>query len=121
MPFVKIWKKADCVIMALHSIRNSYLGTYIPSLTNNGFPLSSGIMLITLSPRPILGGWLPYFISVGYYLSRVLNSSPPGQNGLHFTDDISKCIFVNEKFCILIRISMKFVHKDPIDNNPALV
>ena len=25
----------------------------------------------------------------------VLNSSPPGQNGHHFTDDIFKCIFIN--------------------------
>ena len=49
------------------------------------------------------------------------NSSPPGQNGRHFTDDISRCIFVNEKFCILIEISLKFVSKGPIDNNPALV
>ena len=25
------------------------------------------------------------------------DSSPPGQNGRHFADNISKCIFVNEK------------------------
>ena len=36
-------------------------------------------------------------------------------------DDIFRCIFVNEKFCILIEISLKFVPKGPIDNNPALV
>ena len=36
-------------------------------------------------------------------------------------DDIFKCIFFNEKFCILIKISVKFVPKGPIDNNPALV
>ena len=29
--------------------------------------------------------------------------------------------FVNEKFCILIKISLKFVLKSPIDNNSALV
>ena len=28
------------------------------------------------------------------------NSSPPGQNGCHFADNIFRCIFVNEKFCI---------------------
>ena len=44
----------------------------------------------------------------------------PGQNGRHFTD-ISACIFMNEKFCILIRISLKFVPKDQIDNRSALV
>ena len=27
---------------------------------------------------------------------------------------------MNEKFCISIQISLKFVPKDPIDNNPAL-
>ena len=50
-----------------------------------------------------------------------LNSSSPEQNGGHLADDISKCIFVNEKFCILIKIWLKFVPKGPIDNNPALV
>ena len=39
------------------------------------------------------------------------NSSPPGQNGCHFAD---------EKFCILIKISQKFVPKGPTDNNPAM-
>ena len=36
-------------------------------------------------------------------------------------DDIFNCIFLNEKFCILIQISLKFVPKGPIDNNQALV
>ena len=29
--------------------------------------------------------------------------------------------FVNENFYILIKISLKFVPKDPVDNNPVLV
>ena len=45
----------------------------------------------------------------------------PRQNGCHFADDILRCILVNEKFCIFIKISLKFVPKGPIDNNPALV
>ena len=49
-----------------------------------------------------------------------LNSSLHGQNGCHFADDIFKFIFINEKFCILICISL-FVHKGPIDNKSALV
>ena len=32
-----------------------------------------------------------------------------------------RCIFVNENICILIKISLNFVPKGPIDNNPALV
>ena len=36
-------------------------------------------------------------------------------------DDIFKCISMNEKFCVLIRISLKFVPKGPINNIPALI
>ena len=49
------------------------------------------------------------------------NSSPPGQNDRHFADDIFSSIYMNEKFCILIKISLKFVPKGAIDNNPPLV
>ena len=51
----------------------------------------------------------------------MLTHLPPGQIGCHFTDDIFKCILLNEKFCIFIEISLQFVPKGPIDNNPALV
>ena len=50
------------------------------------------------------------------------NSSPSRQNGCNFADDIfRRILFVNEKFFILIQISLKFVPKGPIDNNPAFV
>ena len=42
----------------------------------------------------------------------IVYSSPPGQNGRHFADDIFKCIFMN---------SLKFVPKGPIINQSALV
>ena len=54
-------------------------------------------------------------------VASVLNSSPPEQNGRHFANDIFRCIFMNENFCILIKISLKFVPKGLIDNNAALV
>ena len=60
----------------------------------------------------------------GYLLRRgifSLTHSPPGQNGRHFADEILRCLFENEKFWILIKISRKFVPKSPIHNNPALV
>ena len=50
-----------------------------------------------------------------------INSSPSEQNGHHFVDDSFRRIYVNEKFCILIKISLNFVPKGPNDNNPALV
>ena len=52
----------------------------------------------------------------------LVNSSSPGQNGCHFTlYAIFRCIFVNENVCILIKISLKFVPKGPVDNKQALV
>ena len=36
------------------------------------------------------------------------NNSPPGQNGRHFADDIFRCIFVNEKFFVLIKFHWSF-------------
>ena len=50
-----------------------------------------------------------------------LNSSPPGQDGRGFADDVFRCTFVNEKICILIEISLKFVPRGLIDNKAVLV
>ena len=50
-----------------------------------------------------------------------VNTLWPRQNGSHFTDDIFKCIFLNENGWISNKISLKFVPKGPINNIPALV
>ena len=36
-----------------------------------------------------------------------------------FPDNIFKCIFLNENCWILVKISLKYLRKDTIDNNPA--
>ena len=68
---------------------------------------------------------LPYIsnmrMTIFEALAKSFNSSSQGQNGRHFADDIFRCIFVDEKLCILIKISLKFVPKGPIDNKLALV
>ena len=51
-----------------------------------------------------------------YQCKIFINPSSPGQRGRHFKDDIFRCIFVNEKSCILNKFP-----KGPIYNNPALV
>ena len=50
-----------------------------------------------------------------------LNTLRPRQNGRRFADDTFKCILLNENVRISIKISLKFVPKGPINNNPALV
>ena len=73
--------------------------------------------------RPVDGGWYlstqrafmyqqSLYITLlrGYFHVR-LHSSLHGQSGCHFVDDIFRCIFVNETFFILIKISLKSVLK----------
>ena len=48
------------------------------------------------------------------------NTLRPRQNGRHFADDMFKCIFLNENVWIPIEISLTFVPKGSINNNPAL-
>ena len=49
------------------------------------------------------------------------NTLRPRQNGRHFPDDIFKCIFVNEKIGISIKISPQFMTEGPIKNIPVLL
>ena len=51
----------------------------------------------------------------------IVNTLRQRQTGRHFSDDIFKCDIINEMFCILIWISLKFVPKGSIDNNSALI
>ena len=39
--------------------------------------------------------------------------------GWHFEDDIFKCVSIKENICILIHISMHFVHNGPTDNHKS--
>ena len=50
-----------------------------------------------------------------------LNTLRQRQNGRHFPDDILKCLFLNENILMVIKISLKFVPKVPINGIPALV
>ena len=55
------------------------------------------------------------------YLLFVFNTLRPRKDGRHFAHNILTCIFFNRNCCILIKFSLKYVCKGPIDNNPSLV
>ena len=60
--------------------------------------------------------WISYHIN-----SLRLHTLGQRKNGCHFPDDIFKWIFLNENVWILIKISLNFGPKGPINNIPALV
>ena len=60
-------------------------------------------------------------ISVCALIGKMVNTLSPWQNGRHFSDDIFKLIFLNEKTPISINISLMFVPEGRINNIPALV
>ena len=62
--------------------------------------------------------WLWFWM---FYFRTQSNTLRPRQNGRRFADDTFKRIFLNENVRISIKISLKFVPKGPINNNPALV
>ena len=49
-----------------------------------------------------------------------VNSFLLGQNDCRFADDIFRCIFEHQTFCLLIKISLKFFLRCSISNIPAL-
>ena len=51
----------------------------------------------------------------------LFNTLRPIQNFRYFTDNIFKCVLLNENVWILLKISLKFVPKFRINNIPALV
>ena len=75
-------------------------------------------MLIT--PRPTQQFTLTWSAMGGQHKCAV-NSLRPRQNRRHFADDIFKYIFMNDNVWILIKISLKFVPKGPINNILTLV
>ena len=56
-----------------------------------------------------------------WYVIGHFNTSRPRLNGRCFADDTFKRIFLKEIVGISIIISLKFVPKGPINNNPSLV
>ena len=63
--------------------------------------------------------WNIKWVSVTF--CNLVNTLRPRQNAHHFAGDTFNRIFVNKNVRIAIKISLKFVLKDPINNIPALV
>ena len=62
-----------------------------------------------------------WWVSATYHMDYGINTLRLKQNGHHFADDFFKYIFLNGNVLILIKNSLKFVPKGPINNIPSLV
>ena len=68
--------------------------------------------------------FLLIYSALGWYWVHViewLNTLRLRQNGRHFSDDIFKCMFLNENISVAITNSLAFVPKGPINNIAVLV
>ena len=93
---------------------NSYHPSYVVEKSAKFCPQNSIVIIF-------IWNWgVSLFISSSL-MWYVINTLRPRQNGRHFAEDIFKCIFLNENTSVPIKISLKFVPKDPINNIPALV
>ena len=64
---------------------------------------------------------IPRYCYVMKHMAVLFNTLRPRQNGRHFSDDIFKCIFLNENVWLLVKVWMKFVPKGPTNTIAALV
>ena len=53
--------------------------------------------------------------------TQVVNTLKMRQNGCHCADNIFKCTFLHENWCLLIKILPNFAANGPINNIPSLV
>ena len=74
-----------------------------------------------LSSLPFHWRHEPAGMKLLFSLNCFINTLRLRQNSRKFHVDIFKRIFVNENILILIKISLKFVPRGPIDNIPVLV
>ena len=77
----------------------------------------SQIVLYFIHSTSVLSFYIEVVLTLSIWWQ--LNTLSPRQNGRLFADNTFKHIFFNENVGISIKISLKFVHKCPINNIPA--
>ena len=84
-------------------------------------PISDDLLRSQAQNGQILTFWVKFDLEVVKKIFKCLNTLRPRQNGYYFTDNIFKCIIVNENVLIWLKISLNFVPKARINNIAALV
>ena len=110
----------QCLITIITAIHSSH--KYLDATNLNTWLIPMGDHYIVLPQRGscMLGGFTAW-ASFKPIHAGSFNKLRPRQNVCYFPDDIFKCLFLNEKVWLSIKISLKFVPWGPINNIPALV
>ena len=90
----------------------------IPEITQS-VVLQAAVLIQVFTASPEYKGFS--LNSIRWYFWQNFHMLRPRQNGRHFPDDIFKGIFWNENVWVLNNISLRFVPRRPINNNPTLV
>ena len=110
--FIALWNNALIMITKQHIDQNK-------RLRYHKFVASGLNAIIDICTYLIKRGNI-CLVKRRYLKQCCLDSFPSGQIGRHIPNDTFRCIFVNERFSMLINIILKFVPMGAIDNNPAL-
>ena len=111
-----------CIWRSTNRRRSSYIWVINNFIAYSGVAYIRGLMVSNTQQFDIqhntdmITSYNTYHININNTklfnkINQTINSSLPRQNDHHFTDGIFKCIFMNEKFCILIWISLKFIQR----------
>ena len=119
MPNIHCTKLTSEIYCWILKFQRNHINRY---LCNSLILKGRDIFYIIYAPRKEGCGWLLWpFLLTASVTGFNFNTWGTRQNGRHFADDNFKCIFLDKNVWILIKSSMKFVPKGPINNIPALV
>ena len=122
MKLTRIWLVVFCIGYILRTkYWNIFNSMYTKMLNFTIMTRTRKIIIISLALKQGLVMWVCVVMVQRlecYFMW--INTLRPRQNGRHFADDMLKCIFLNENVWTPIEISLKFVPKGSINNNPAL-
>ena len=130
MGWLVAWRHQSITWTSVDSSPNVFFGIYLRVFPQEGWIYSATYVrrlhfaIATTSPKVqwnISTSTTVHLIRTHIMKFLSVYSSPPGQNGRHFADDIYLRIFLNENVRLSIQLSLKFLPKGPINNKSALV
>ena len=114
-PDILVWNRREQV-----QFLDAWLGSWEENTSQHISPHYNDVIMGAMASQVNSLTILDYETKQDHVVSKMLNSSPPGQNGRYFAEYIFKRVFLNETDRISVKCSLTF-HKFPIYNKFGLV